>query len=57
MVNKLGFDWTMTMFAIILTLLIPVPVWIMKYGPQLRGKSVYVKIAREEQEESGEGPK
>jgi hypothetical protein len=55
MVKKLGFDWTMTMFAIVLTVLIPVPLWIMKNGVGLRGRSVYVKIAREEREGNGVG--
>ncbi|KAJ6021300.1 MFS general substrate transporter [Penicillium herquei] len=42
MVNRLGFDWTISLCAFVLLALAPVPVVLQRYGPKLRARSRYV---------------
>ncbi|KAJ5289088.1 MFS general substrate transporter [Penicillium angulare] len=42
MVNRIGFNWTISLCAFVLLALAPVPVVLQKYGPTLRARSRYV---------------
>jgi hypothetical protein len=43
MVNRIGFDWTITLCAFVLLALAPVPFILQKYGAALRERSQYVQ--------------
>lgn len=42
MVDRIGFDWTISLCAFVLLALVPVPIVLQKYGASLRQKSRYV---------------
>lgn len=42
MVERIGFDWTISLCAFLLLALVPVPFVLQKYGASLRQKSRYV---------------
>lgn len=43
MIDKLGFDWAMSLVAFITVVLLPIPWLIFRFGPRLRAKSSYVQ--------------
>ena len=43
MYSKLGVDWATSLFAFITLLLLPIPWMLVKWGPELRRKSSYIK--------------
>jgi hypothetical protein len=45
MIDKIGFDWSMSLLGFIGLALIPVPWAIIRYGPRLRQKSRFVPHA------------
>jgi energy-converting hydrogenase Eha subunit G len=46
-INRLGIGWTMSLFGFIALALMPIPWILFKWGPGLRVRSRYVKIAAE----------
>lgn len=47
MIDRMTFKWTMTMLALILTAMIPIPWFFFKYGKHLRARSRYVRLIQE----------
>ncbi|CAG8356792.1 unnamed protein product [Penicillium salamii] len=43
MVDRIGFDWTISLCAFVLLALAPVPFVLQRYGPMLRARSQYVQ--------------
>jgi hypothetical protein len=53
MINKLKFEWAISLFAFILVVLAPVPLFLIKWGPNLRSKSQYVIMDKSQAMEDG----
>lgn len=54
MISAMGFDWTVSLLACLTVLLLPVPWVIFRWGPKLRSRSTYVRLATEQKEKDEE---
>ncbi|KAL1994836.1 hypothetical protein VTN49DRAFT_1023 [Thermomyces lanuginosus] len=48
MIRAMRVEWAISLYAFVLTALIPVPLWLARFGPGLRARSRYVAVAREQ---------
>lgn len=48
MIHAMRVEWAISLYAFVLVALIPVPLWLSRFGPGLRARSRYVAVAREQ---------